>query len=214
MHYKIDFHTHSIASPDGSLDTKAYERMLRHGLDYIAITDHNTITMAQEIQRDLGEHIIIGEEITTSRGEIVGLYLRQTIPAQLSPAETVTLIHEQGGLVYIPHPFETVRKGLSATDLEEIAAAVDIIELHNGRAVFQNKTREAYTWAAAHNVAGAASSDAHGAIGWGRTFTVLPETPTRKNLTRLLQKAEYRIGNPGVRALLYPKFNRLRKRRK
>jgi predicted metal-dependent phosphoesterase TrpH len=209
--YKVDFHTHSIASPDGALAPKHYRRALeRRRLDYIAITDHNTIEMAQQLHAELGDKIIVGEEVTTSEGEIIGLYLTAPIPAKLSAAETVKRIRKQGGIVYIPHPFETVRQGISAETLQKIAGDVDIIEVHNGRAVFQNRSPQAAAWSAEYIVPGAASSDAHGVSGWGRTYTILGEEPTQQNLTKLLAAASYQRGFPGVRGLLYPKFNRLR----
>src|SRR5882757_1674551 len=127
--YKIDLHTHSTASQDGSLRLDDYHKILKQGgLNYIAVTDHNTIEQALELQRTLAEHIIVGEEITTLEGEVIGLYLSKLVPAGLSAKQTVQAIHEQGGLVYIPHPFETVRKGLSLEALDAIAQQVDIVE--------------------------------------------------------------------------------------
>lgn len=188
--------------------------MLREGrLDFIAVTDHNTIANAKLIQSELGDCIIVGEEITTREGEIIGLYLTEEIPAQLTALETVEKIHAQGGLVYIPHPFETVRKGISREILQTIAKHVDIMEVHNGRAVFQNFSAQSTAWALEHDVPGAASSDAHGFSGWGRTYTVISKTPTQKNLVSLLRKAAYQHGFPGLHGMLYPKINRWHKRR-
>lgn len=213
MPYKVDFHTHSTASPDGALTPAQYRRMIeREGLHCIAVTDHNTIEMAQKLRQEFGQKIIVGEEITTTKGEIVGLYLTKIVPAMLTPAETIRQIHAQGGLVYIPHPFETARKGIQAADLEPLMAQVDIIETNNGRAVFQNRKNQAAAWAQKYGVAGASSSDAHGVAGWGRTYTLLEMMPTRDNLLTLLQDASYVRGLPGVRGVLYPKFNRLRRR--
>lgn len=211
--YKVDLHTHSVASPDGALAPKHYRQALeQRRLDCIAVTDHNTIALAKELQAELGEKIIVGEEITTNEGEIIGLYLTEAVPAKLSAAETIKRIRKQGGLVYIPHPFETVRKGISAAALQKIAKDVDIIEVHNGRAVFQNRSPQAVAWAGEHGVPGAASSDAHGISGWARTYTMLGAMPTQQNLTKLLAAASYQRGFPGVRGILYPKFNRLRAR--
>lgn len=211
MLYKVDLHTHSVASPDGSLTAKHYKRALAaKRLDCIAVTDHNTISMAVELHKELGNKIIVGEEITTKDGEIIGLYLCQVVPAGMSAAETVQAIHEQGGLVYIPHPFETVRKGLTLEALQLIATDVDIIETHNGRAIFQNRTSQALIWSIGHSVPGAASSDAHGQAGWGRTYTALHAMPTRDTLIKLLDEAGFKRSFPGVRGMLYPKFNRLR----
>ena len=212
---KIDLHTHSEASPDGALTTADYRRILENDLlDYIAVTDHNRTDFAFRLRdelEDLGDRIIIGEEIRTTHGEIIGLYLKETVPPHMTPQETVDAIHAQGGLVCIPHPFETVRQGIQPEALELVAADVDIIEVHNGRAVFQNKSKQAYAWMALHNCTGAANSDCHAPSGWGRTRTRIAEAPTRRNLLGLLREAEYDVAFPGVKAVLYPKLNRLRK---
>ena len=210
---KIDLHTHSIASPDGGLTLANYRKALETGtLDYIAITDHNTIVFALEAQRELGERIIVGEEITAKEGEIIGLYLKEAIPAGLSVAETVAAIKAQNGLVYIPHPFETVRKGLPRRVLDTIANDIDIIEVFNGRALLPHRSRQARKWAGEHTVSGAASSDAHGNRGWGRTFSILGAAPSRSNLVTLLADATYSTKTVGG-GVVYPKLNRLRRRR-
>lgn len=213
MSIKIDFHTHSQVSPDGALSALDYRQALENGaLDCIAITDHNDITMAKKMHEAFGDRIIIGEEITTKEGEIIGLFLKEVVQPQMSALETVKAIHKQGGLVYIPHPFETVRSGVTLSTLESIASEVDIIEVHNGRAIFQDKSKEALEWAGDNNVAPAAASDAHGPAGWGKTYTILPEMPTRKTLVKLLKNSVFKRGFPGVRGISYPKYNRLRKK--
>lgn len=213
MMYKIDLHTHSAASPDGGITAEQYARSLRDKtLDVIAITDHNRIDFAQEVQKTLGNAIIVGEEIMTTAGEIIGLFLKQVVPAGLSPQETIRQIKDQGGIVYIPHPFETVRKGLHPAILDELVDSVDIIEICNGRAFFQNKSEQAVVWSRLNGCVGAASSDAHGVQGLGLTYTSLPERPTRDNILTLMDNAVPITGRPSVRALLYPKLNRLKKR--
>lgn len=210
--YRADFHTHSTASPDGGIARAGYRRMLQEGkLDYIAITDHNTIGLALDLHAELGDKIIIGEEITTRSGEIIGLFLSEQISPMLSLEETIMRIKQQHAIVYVPHPFETVRSGINYADLTAIASEVDVIELHNGRAVFQNRTADASAWASMHGVAGAASSDSHGMAGWGRTYTLLQDKPSRQNLVQLLATAEHAYASPGLRGVLYPKFNRLHK---
>ena len=184
------------------------------GLDCVAVTDHNTITFALALNEKIGNHIIVGEEITTLEGEIIGLYLTEVIKAGMTAAETVAAIKRQGGLVYIPHPFETVRQGVSLNTLNTIMNDVDIIEAQNGRAIFQNKSKPAIEWSQAHQKPGMASSDAHGWHGWGRTYTMIEAAPTRASLVSLLAKAEYRVASPGLRGVLYPKLNRIRRRRR
>src|SRR6266581_840040 len=120
--FKLDLHTHSQGSPDGGLTRGDYQRMLVSGkLDFIAVTDHDSIEFASALYEQLGSQIIVGEEVTTANGELIGLYLKQRVLPGRSAVDTVELIHTQGGLVYVPHPFETVRKGLSLESLEEIA---------------------------------------------------------------------------------------------
>jgi predicted metal-dependent phosphoesterase TrpH len=209
--YRIDLHTHSTASSDGGISRAHYLKALHNGiLDCIAVTDHNTTSFARLLQQEFGERIIVGEEIMTTAGEIIGLYLDETIPGGLTPLETVQQIKAQGGITYIPHPFETLRKGLSEQTLDEISDYIDIIEVYNGRALLQNRTQQATVWSRLNRKLGAASSDAHGPRGLGRTFTEVAATPTQDNLLQLLQDATLHTGLPNVRALLYPKYHRLR----
>ncbi len=211
--YKVDLHTHSVASPDGSITAAQYHRILKSGqLDAIAITDHNRIDFATDLHHKLGKAIIVGEEIMTTAGEIIGLYLTELVKPHQTPLATVKAIKDQGGLVYIPHPFETVRKGVSATTLEQLADYIDIFEVCNGRAFFQNRSTQAAVWARINNKLGAASSDAHGRRGLGTTYTSLPKPPHRENLLELLASGVLITGRPTVRALIYPKLNYMRKK--
>lgn len=206
----IDLHTHSTGSPDGSLSLADYAQALSSSLDYIAITDHDEIYRAQVIQKELGNQIIIGEEITTSEGELVGLFLTKRVLSGQSALATAKAIRAQGGLVYVPHPFETVRKGMPRSVLDTLADVVDIVEAHNGRAFFQNKGPLATTWARLHSKPVCASSDAHGRRGLGTTMTTVAAAPTAKNLVELLQNGRLITARPPLFSLLYPKLNRFR----
>ena len=211
--FKVDLHTHSVASPDGGISAREYQEALNTNvLDAIAVTDHNTIEFALALQRELGDKIIVGEEIMTTHGEIVGLFLTELVPAGLSPLDTIRAIKDQHGLVYIPHPFETIRKGIDPQTLDEISDYVDIIEVCNGRAFTQNRSSQAVVWARLNTKESAASSDAHGFRGLGQTYCDLHDMPVRDNLLGLLNHSVLRTAHPSLRALLYPKYHRLRKR--
>lgn len=213
MIYKIDLHTHSSASPDGGITRAQYQKVLHSGaLDFIAVTDHNRISFASLLKKEFGDRIIIGEEIMTAAGEIVGLFLEEEIPAGLSPLEAVKRIKEQDGIVYIPHPFETVRKGLGGQVLDELADYIDLIEIYNGRAILKASRTEAAVWARLNNKTGVASSDAHGFYGLGKTYTRIHGVPTRENILELLGGGTPQLSSSGVRAVFYPKYNRLRKK--
>jgi predicted metal-dependent phosphoesterase TrpH len=210
---KIDLHTHSAGSSDGGITEKQYEQALNEGLlDIIAITDHNRIDIAKKIQRKYGQKIIVGEEIMTTEGELIGLFLKEHVEPGLTPIETVQRIKVQGGIVYLPHPFETVRKGLSESALNRVAGHIDIVELHNGRALVQNRSQKAAAWATKHQKVGAASSDAHGKAGIGQTYTLIKRLPTAVTLTSELSNASFMLKRPPLHTLLYPKLNRLKKR--
>lgn len=211
--FKLDLHTHSELSPDGGISASQYARVLATNvLDVIAVTDHNRIDFALKLQGELGDRIIVGEEIMTTAGEIIGLFLTARIKPGLSPHETVKLIREQGGLVYIPHPFETVRKGLTQETLDELLDHVDIIEVANGRAFLQNRHSKSAIYAKLHRLASAASSDAHGVRGLGRTYTAIKDIPTPATLLSLIAKGTPIAAPPTPQALLYPQYHRLRKK--
>ncbi len=209
---KVDLHTHSVASPDGGLSLLQYKHALETSLlDCIAVTDHNRIDFALDIQQELGEAIIIGEEIMTSGGEIIGLFLTEVIQPGLSPLQTVKLIKDQGGLVYIPHPFETFRKGLHPQTLEELINYIDMLEICNGRAFFQNRSQQAVVWARLNHKPGIASSDAHGFRGLGKTYMNMDSIPNADLILGILKTAALVTERPSWQALLYPKYNRFRK---
>ena len=210
---KLDLHTHSTASPDGGITKEQYIALIEDGaLDYIAITDHNTIEFAQELQEVLGSKIIVGEEIETSAGEVIGLFLQKAIKPHQSLEKTIEQIKEQGGIVYLPHPFETVRKGIKKTAADKLAKNIDIVEVYNGRAVFQNKGPEATVWARLHQKPTAAASDAHGKKGVGSAFVTIKKAPTKNNLLQQMQTAHLTTTRPPLHTLLYPKTNRFKQK--
>lgn len=211
--FKVDLHTHSTASPDGGISAEQYATLLENGiLDYIAVTDHDSIEFAQQLHKNLGDRIIVGEEINAIEGEIIGLFLKERIAPGLSAFETAQAIHKQGGLVYIPHPFETVRSGISPTALEHIVDMVDIIEVYNARAVMQNRGPQAVTWARVNSRPGAASSDAHGLKGVGSAYTSIKIEPTVDTLAPSIATGHLHMVRPPLKTLLYPKANRLLKK--
>lgn len=210
---KTDFHTHSIASPDGSITSEQYRNLINSGvIDCVAVTDHNRIDFALKLQNDLGaEKVIVGEEIETTEGEIIGLFLTEKIAPHLSPEQTIEAIKAQNGIVYIPHPFETVRKGISRETLDRIKSNVDIIESANGRAFFQNFGPESHAWSHINRVASFASSDAHRSKSLCKTYSDLAEYPNRKNTLELCATARKHYSRPSMLDILAPKLNRIRK---
>lgn len=210
---RVDLHTHSQASADGGITFEQYKKILKAGtLNIVAITDHNTIEFALQAQRSLGDQIIVGEEIMTTEGEIVGLFLQQVIEPLQSPEKTIHAIKAQGGVVYIPHPFETMRKGLPLDTLNRIAKDIDIMEVYNGRVMQRSRRMQAFEWAKTHDIPGAASSDAHGARGWGRAYAEIAEQPSSKNLGDLLHNARLVCKDVGIMGRMYPSLHRTKRK--
>ena len=192
---------------------KDYERVLADDiLHYVAVTDHNSIARALKLRAQLGDRIIVGEEIKTIGGEIIGLFLSETVKSGMSIAETIHAIKQQNGLVYVPHPFEKGRHGLSAEDMEAHKNSFDIIEVFNGRGWGRGKSGTAIKFAADNKIAMASSSDAHGKSGLGKAYTIITEPPTRDNLVEQLHHGELVMKYSSLGAYMHPTINRLRKR--
>lgn len=209
--YKIDLHTHSTESPDGGISEDQYTQAIDDELlDCIAITDHNSISLASRMHKTLGDKIIVGEEISSLQGDIVGLFLTEAVRPGMPLLETAQAIKAQGGIVYIPHPFETIRKGIKKVDLDTIAELVDVVETYNGRAMAQNKGPQAAVWAKLQQKPPAASSDAHGVKGLGTAFTSVKEMPSANNIVELLSFAHLNMHRPPLRTLLYPKIHKIK----
>jgi predicted metal-dependent phosphoesterase TrpH len=211
MSYKIDLHTHSIISHDGGITRNQYADLLEKGiLDVIAITDHNETRFAMEMAKKFGDKIIVGEEITTKEGEMIGLFLKKTIPGNMTSLETSKQIHEQDGIVYVPHPFEIFRKGLKIDALQAIISDIDIVEVFNARAKWRGRSIQALDFAQKYNKAMAAASDSHCYPGMGSSYSIISEIPTNKSLTNLLAKGElYKKFAPAF-TYLCPAINKIK----
>ena len=184
---RIDLHTHSDKSYDGGLSLQDYKQLLGNKLDYIAITDHNRVDEAKRIQHKLGPQIIVGEEITTANGELIGLYLNSKIEPHLPIIETIKQIKSQNGLVYIPHPFEQFQRfSVNQATLLSIAKYVDIIETYNARSISLLGRYRAQRIARKFNWVESSASDAHGPKGIGTVYRLIKKPPSRDNLVSQL----------------------------
>lgn len=128
----VDLHLHSRFSFDSRTSLEALVARCREaGLDRIALTDHNTARGALELKRMDPELCIVGEEVKTTEGEVVGLFLNDSIAPNRTPEEVFDLIHEMGGLTYIAHPFDRRRASWRPERLLELRGRIDIIETYN-----------------------------------------------------------------------------------
>jgi predicted metal-dependent phosphoesterase TrpH len=169
-----DLHCHSSASFDSLSKPADLVRVaIERGLTHLAITDHERIDGAIAA-RDLAPDvltIIVGEEVRSADGDVIGLYLERSVPPGLSALETIAAIHDQGGLAGIPHPFDRFRAsglaGLTDDRLADVAQAVDYVETWNARVPSAAVNERARAFAAAHALPGVAASDAHTLIEVG-----------------------------------------------
>ena len=174
---KADFHMHTNYSHDSdTTPEKLVKRCLKVGLNCIAVTDHNTAEGAFHVQRIAPFMVIIAEEVATTEGEVTGLFLQETIPARLSPLETVRRIKEQGGLVSLPHPFDRFRSEvITRSGIEDVLPYADIVEVFNSRNNMNADNQKAYEFAQEHGLLTSGVSDAHTTIELGRTYMIMPE---------------------------------------
>jgi predicted metal-dependent phosphoesterase TrpH len=175
---RVDCHLHTVASGDSVLTLEELaDRARSAGLDAVCVTDHNvTHAAVAAAERDLGVRIIVGEEIRTRDGDVIGLFLTERIPYVLPLAEVIGLIRGQGGLVYVPHPFDPVRSSLGAV-LPALCAegAVDVIEVFNAKIADPALNARALSLARSFGLPGGAGSDAHDAPGVGAAYLDMPD---------------------------------------
>jgi predicted metal-dependent phosphoesterase TrpH len=141
------------------------------GLGAIAVTDHNAFGGALEaLELAQGRDLVVvpGEEVKTDgQGEVIGLFLSREVPAGLSFADTIAAIKDQGGLVYVPHPFDRLHTIADSATLHRHLADIDAFEVYNARLLFENYNDEALRFAAKYNLRMGAGSDAHVLQGVG-----------------------------------------------
>ena len=165
LHMHTD-HSHDCAVPVAELLDYAEGQ----GLGAIAITDHNVFTGAEEaveLSRGRSLTVIPGEEIKTEKGEVIGLFLEETIERGLPMADTIAAIREQGGVVYLPHPFDRLHTIPDAPTLHRHLPEIDVFEVYNARLLFEGFNDEALRFARKYNLTMGAGSDAHVLQGVG-----------------------------------------------
>jgi predicted metal-dependent phosphoesterase TrpH len=176
----VDLHCHSAASFDSLARPADIVRVAaERGLTHLAITDHERLEGALEARRHAppGLTVIIGEEISSVDGDILGLYLERAVPPGMSAAATIEAIHEQGGLAGLPHPFDSFRNsgltGEREAALAELAGRLDFVEAYNARVAFGDANERAADFAMRHGLPGVASSDAHSLLEVGVACTIV-----------------------------------------
>jgi predicted metal-dependent phosphoesterase TrpH len=191
---RIELHCHTRYSKDSLINLKyLLHTCTRRKIDRIVITDHNTILGAQLAHELDPERVIIGEEIMTTRGEILAAFVKEEIPAGLHPIEVITCLREQGAFISVSHPFDKMRSGhWEYADLLEITPLVDAIETFNARCILPIYNSQAQEFANLHNLLCTAGSDAHSLMEVGQATLYLPVFDDAPSLKLALIQAQPR----------------------
>lgn len=192
---KLDLHMHTHHSKDCVIPTAQVLHICKaRGMGGVAITDHDTLAGGLEAVKIAppGLLVIPGEEIKSSEGEIIGLFLFEEIPPGLTPEETATRIRDQGGVVIVPHPFDPLRRSpLRTPALERLVAAglVDAIEVLNARMALKSHNLRGAEFAARHNLPGTAGSDGHSRPEYAHAYIEIEPFANRDEFVANLKNA-------------------------
>lgn len=175
---RLDLHLHTAASYDCLSDPeRVLETARRRGVDRIAVTDHDRTAAALRLRDRHPERVIPGEEVRTAEGiDVIGLYLEDEIPRGTPAEEACARIREQGGLVYLPHPYAR-GKGGGGAYAEALAPLVDVVEAFNARLHPGSLNGPARALARRHGLPVGAGSDAHTLAEVGGAWVEVPEHP-------------------------------------
>jgi predicted metal-dependent phosphoesterase TrpH len=188
---RVDLHLHSRYSHDSRTSLDALiKRAGDCGLDRIALTDHNTVEGALELARLAPELAIVGEEAKTLEGEVIGLFITGRVPPFLRPEEAMDLVHEMGGLTYVPHPFDRNRSHFRAERIVELVDRIDIVEVHNPWCE-PAANAAAARLAADLDLVTATGSDAHSADELGRSWMEVDNYSSPRDFLGKLRNARH-----------------------
>ena len=213
VHIRLDLHIHTTHSGDSLL---TYDRLLpvlrKKNLHGVAVTDHNTISGALEwMERNPPFKIIVGEEIQSRDGEVIGLFLSEEIEPGMTMEKTVKAIKLQNGVVYLPHPFDRWRKSrLNLLALEAVWDEVDIIEVNNARNLFSSWNRKAGKLASVKEKVRGAGSDAHSPWEIGRSYVEMENYTTREEFLVNLARGTVIEGNTSWAMRLFVKLMKIK----
>lgn len=175
---RVDLHSHTMWSGDATTTPdELAEAIEAAGIDVLCITDHNTIAGAVALRDQLPCRVVVGEELRTGVGEIIGLFLTEPLARGLRLDEAVHRIHGQGGLVYVPHPFDPTRHCLREAELHGLASEgqIDAVEVLNAKTSLRSLNDRARAFADEHDLAHGAGSDAHVPDALGAAYVEMPD---------------------------------------
>ncbi len=189
---RVDLHSHTMWSGDSTTTPDEIERaVVESGLDVVCITDHHAIAGAEQLARRLPCRVIVGEEMRTHAGEIIGLFMTERVPFGLPAVQTAQTIRAQGAIVYVPHPFDPMRRNITEAALVELADAglVDAVEVLNAKTSLASLNAKAAQFAEERGLRAGAGSDAHVPNALGAAFVEMPDFDGPAEFLRSLEYA-------------------------
>ena len=175
---RVDLHAHTMWSGDATTTPDELKAAVEAaGIDVLCITDHGTTNGATALADRLPCRVVVGEELRTVAGEVIGIFLTERLPYGLTPRAAAERIRGQGGLVYVPHPFDPTRHCLRGPELDALVAAglVDAVEVLNAKTPLSSLNDRAAAYAAEHRLPGGAGSDAHVPEAIGAAYVEMPD---------------------------------------
>jgi hypothetical protein len=199
---KVELHCHSDSSKDSLNKIEdLIEVAHRRNIQKLAITDHNNIDGALHAKQLDPQLIIIGEEILTTKGELLAFFLKESVPRDLEPFDAIQRLRDQGAFISVSHPYDRLRHGWELKDLEIITPLVDAVEVFNARCFSKELNEQAKNYARRQNLLGIVGSDAHTLGEVGQATLNMPDfhdaAGFRIALTQAQQNVKY--SSPFVR---------------
>ncbi len=175
---RVDCHSHTMWSGDSTTTPdELIEVLTETDIDVLCVTDHHAVAGAVELADRLPCRVVVGEEVRTHAGELIGLFLTERIPQGLAADETARRIRDQGGVVYVPHPFDPMRRCLDESALHSLvdAGLIDALEGHNAKTSLEHLNRRAREVAVDAGLPVGAGSDAHVAEAIGAGYVEMDD---------------------------------------
>lgn len=222
MKVRIILHFHSEFSYDSNITlSEIISQCKAHNIDYVGITDHNTMKGAIKFKEKLskaGIKLILGEEIMTTSGEIIGLFIQRQIESKdllgkkRSLKEVISEIKKQGGLVIVPHPFDKMRNGIGKKNVEKFKDDIDALETFNSRTKIHSFNKKAKKYAARHGFTNIVGSDAHIDEELGNAIIEMEEFKTPQEFAENLKNAAFYTKRLKLKHIIRPTINKLRRK--
>ena len=211
---RVDMHVHTRVSCDCLTRFEALlAAMDAAGIDRVVVSDHNAIEGALAFRELAPGRVLVGEEVKTREGpDLIGIFLTEMIPKDTPIRETAERIRAQGGVVYVPHPFDTRRRG-GGPILETIADLVDVVEAHNARTWKAGVNEAGEAWARGRGLLLGAGSDAHTPGEVGSAYVEVPPfEPNRESFLEALRAGRVAARGVSSRAVsVYSSYARVHK---